>query len=120
MCPKSLSGWYTIGMGTDNPQLEAKVRELNEQLEKARKAYYVDASPIMTDAEYDVLEGRLRGLIQTSPWLANLATALTTVGSDAAKKGDRIKHIRPMLSIENQYKKDDVVAWYLGLQEHEK
>jgi len=102
-------------MGTDNPQLEAKVRDLNEQLEKARKAYYVDATPIMTDAAFDVLEGRLRGLIQTSPWLAYLATSLSTVGSDATGK-DRIKHIRPMLSIENQYKKEDVVAFFLELQ----
>jgi len=104
-------------MDFDNPQTIASIRDLNDQLEKARNAYYVLAAPIMTDAEYDVLEGRLRGLIKANPWLANMATALMTVGSDlTATNGlPRVKHIRPMLSIENQYKKDDVLAWALSL-----
>lgn len=59
----------------DNPRLEALIRSTNERVLEAQKAYY-DGEPIMEDAEYDVLEARLKGLIQTSPWFANLATAL--------------------------------------------
>jgi DNA ligase (NAD+) len=101
-------------MGFDNPQTEALVLELNGQLEAARTAYYVNAAPIMTDEEYDTLEAKLRAVIKTSPWFAELATALTTVGSDATT-GSRIQHVRPMLSIENQYTKEDVVKFVAGL-----
>ena len=119
------------------------VIELNAELEKARHAYYVLAAPIMTDAEYDTLEGQLKGAVAANPNLAEFATALNNVGSDiqdttadlidsilagprpkvvaspapasTPDKG-RIKHVRPMLSIENQYTKDDVVAFFKELQ----
>jgi DNA ligase (NAD+) len=105
-------------MGFDNPQTEALVLDLNAQLLKAQYAYYVLAKPIMSDAEYDTLEAKLRGIIKTSPWFAEFATALTTVGSDlsTSNKGGRIKHVRPMLSIENQYTKEDVVKFFKELQ----
>ena len=107
---------------------ETIVRDLNSKLETARHAYYVLAAPIMTDAEYDTAEAQLKALVAAKPSLAPLATVLTTVGNDAVDvtavvtptaaapaSGARVKHLRPMLSIENQYKKDDVVAWYLTL-----
>ena len=127
----------------DTPQFEALVRDLNTQLEKARHAYYVLADPIMTDAAYDLLEARLKGLVKANPQLTKIATALTTVGSDVVTPGtkiymadskkksvedikigdvvatstgrSRIKHVRPMLSIENQYTKEDVVKFVLSL-----
>ena len=108
---------------------ETIVRDLNSKLETARHAYYVLAAPIMTDAEYDTAEAQLKALVAAKPSLAPLATVLTTVGNDAVDvtavvtptaaataSGARVKHLRPMLSIENQYRKDDVVAWYLDLQ----
>ena len=118
-----------MGMGIFDSFDETIVRDLNEKLKAARHAYYVLATPIMTDAEYDTAEAQLKALVQANPKLASLATVLTEVGSDVddapapvaaipapvAASGARIKHLRPMLSIENQYKKDDVVAWYLGL-----
>lgn len=113
MCPKQVLSRYTTSMGN----LETLAIDLNKQLEAARHAYYVLAAPIITDAEYDVLEAQLTGLVAANPSLAPLATALTSVGNDAVKTGTgRIKHLRPMLSIENQYKKEDVVAFFLELQ----
>jgi DNA ligase (NAD+) len=109
---------------------ETIVRDLNGKLKAARHAYYVLAAPIMTDAEYDTAEAQLKGLVKDKPALLALATVLTEVGSDVTPTtptivnadttvkvvaGARVKHLRPMLSIENQYRKDDVVAWFLGL-----
>ena len=106
--------------------LETVVREMNGRLKAAQHAYYILAEPIITDAEYDILEAQLRGIIDANPSLTEFAPALTEVGSDTAvtttvavvdgRNGTgRVKHIRPMLSIENQYKREDVVAWYLTL-----
>lgn len=102
------------------------VRDLNGRLEAARHAYYGGFPLLMTDAEYDVLEAQLQGMVTANPSLAEFAPVLNTVGTVAvtpttsaspSKAGSlaRVKHVRPMLSIENQYKKEDVLAWYLSL-----
>src|SRR5208282_5021715 len=84
----------------DNPNVTKLIRDLNAQVQAAQEAYY-NGAPAMTDAEYDVLEAKLRAVVQTSPWLANEAPALKKVG--AAKASGRIAHAKPMRSIENKY-----------------
>jgi DNA ligase (NAD+) len=98
---------------------------LNQLLTNARQAYYVAGEPIMSDAEFDTKEAELRGLITAHPDYAPLATVLNTVGSDletsengendsdleTSENGSRVQHIQPMLSIENNYSKEDVVEW---------
>lgn len=115
-------------MGTLDSFDEILAKDLNGKLENARCAYYTLADPIMTDAEYDTLEAQLRGMVQANPKLASVSTVLTEVGSDitpsvdisvatSAKSSGRVKHIRPMLSIENQYSKDDIKNFYTNLPE---
>ena len=99
--------------------IQETIIKLNEQLKAARHAYYVLAEPTLSDATYDALEKELKDLVAANPLYALSATVLTKVGSDIkAANGARIKHLRPMLSIENKYTKDDVVVFFLGLQEH--
>ncbi len=80
---------------------------LNQQLEDARKAYYA-GEPIMSDAEYDILEQQLAGLNSHAPASVPPPSVLTTVGTDAP---GRIPHASPMRSIENVYSIDEAVAW---------
>jgi DNA ligase (NAD+) len=94
----------------DKPVTKELIKKLNKTLEEARDAYYKKAAPIMADAEYDVLEKQLRSFVEANPHLAEYAPVLKTVGSDITT-GGRIKHASPMLSIENQYTFDDVLAW---------
>lgn len=84
------------------------VESLNQQLEEARAAYYA-GSPIMSDAEYDVLEAQLEGLNRQQPEGSSTPSVLATVGTDVA---GRIPHAHPMRSIRNFYSVDEVVAWY--------
>ena len=86
-------------------------KELVSVLLEARDAYYKKGEPIMPDAEYDALERELAGRVKANPALAATAEpVLGHVGSDLTASG-RIRHSRPMLSIENQYDKADVQAW---------
>lgn len=94
----------------EKPVTKELIKKLNKQLEEARDAYYKKAAPIMTDAEYDILEKQLAAFIENHPHLAEYAPVLKTVGSDVTTSG-RVKHNRPMLSIENQYTFEDVLAW---------
>lgn len=93
----------------DNPAVIQHIKSLNAELERARDAYYRAAQPIMPDAEYDKKEKNLRALVKASPWLAEYAPVLTTVGSDLTASAGRVRHTRPMLSIENKYDKKEIV-----------
>jgi len=97
-------------MTADNPNTIALIQSLNKQVLAAQAAYY-SGEPILSDAEYDTLEARLKGIVQSSPWLAEHATSLHKPG-DAPLASGRVKHIRPMLSIENKYTKDEIAEFY--------
>ncbi len=107
------------------------IPELNSKLEAEQSAYY-SGKPIVSDAEYDLDEERLKGLVKAHPEQAHLATVLNKVGSDMPlfagiahlseppaipepqakpRSNGRVPHLVPMLSIENFYTVDDVCAW---------
>jgi DNA ligase (NAD+) len=90
--------------------LQEYTTALNAKLEKARDAYYKKGEPVMSDAEYDAQEKELADIISANPQLKVFAPVLHTVGSDVTASG-RVKHSRPMLSIENKYTVDDFVEW---------
>jgi DNA ligase (NAD+) len=91
------------------------VLELNLKLVAARHAYYAEASPIMTDEEYDKVEQELKTLVLNEPDLKRYATVLTTVGSDLRDSANRVKHKTPMLSLENNFVIADIQNWMRSL-----
>lgn len=95
---------------SEKPVTKELIKKLNRDLEEARDAYYKQAAPIYTDAEYDIIEKQLAAFVENHPHLAEYAPVLKTVGSDLTAQG-RVKHTSPMLSIENQYTFEDVLAW---------
>lgn len=84
------------------------IETLNSQLIEAQAAYYA-GDPILSDGEYDTLEAQLISLVNSNPNFANLATVLTRVG-DSKNSLTRIKHDRPMRSIENYYTPESYIA----------
>ncbi|HZC22627.1 MAG TPA: hypothetical protein VE866_04750, partial [Candidatus Binatia bacterium] len=87
--------------------MQTLVSELNSRLEETRRAYYA-GEPIMSDAEYDLLEQQLHGMVNAQPTLFSQAPVLTTVGTDVS---GRIPHDIPMLSIQNVYTVEELTAW---------
>jgi DNA ligase (NAD+) len=95
--------------------IREEIISLNARLTEASESYYKRNQSIMSDAEFDTLERRLKQLVSSHPLLAYLAPILTVVGSDAT--GGRIPHAVPMLSIENKYEEADLLKWYASLPE---
>jgi DNA ligase (NAD+) len=88
-----------------------RIAELRALLHKANRAYYVDASPIMSDAEFDRLLAELARLEREHPALADANSPTARVGGEI--EGFRtIAHRVPMLSIDNTYSEDDMRAWH--------
>ncbi len=95
-------------MTTDPAQ---RVTHLRKQIEQANRAYYDDASPNMSDREYDDLLAALALLEEEHPELADPLSPTQRVGSKPIDGFTQRAHTVPMLSIDNTYNADEVSAW---------
>lgn len=77
------------------------------KLEAARDAYYGPGKPIMSDAEYDALEARLRKRDPQHPFLAGVGAA-TTSG------WPKVRHDIPMGSLGKSQNEADMRSWDPG------
>jgi DNA ligase (NAD+) len=71
-----------------------------EKLTKAAKAYYVDNAPIMTDEAYDKLYNKIRAWEEEQD-IEDKLTDRICLGYFEGDKTDKVKHLYPMLSVEN-------------------
>lgn len=89
-----------------------RVAELRELLNRANRAYYVDAKPIMSDPEFDRLLEELAALEKKHPELDDPDSPTHRVGGEAIEGFDQVRHSVPMLSIDNSYDETAVREWY--------
>lgn len=88
-----------------------RVTELRALLNRASRAYYVDASPIITDAEFDRLLAELAELERAHPDLDDPDSPTHRVGGEPIEGFETVAHTRPMLSIDNTYDEGGVREW---------
>lgn len=77
--------------------------------------YYVLNDPLLSDEEYDRLYKNLERLEKNYPELITPDSPTQRVGADLNKDFKTVQHLAPMLSIENSYNLEDVVAWQIRL-----
>ncbi|NUP28337.1 MAG: NAD-dependent DNA ligase LigA [Nocardia sp.] len=86
------------------------IQELADRIVTLRDAYY-RGSPLVADAEYDMIEDELRALIRDRPDLAPDPNPLDQVGAPAVLHAP-IRHSRPMLSLEKATTPEQVAAFF--------
>lgn len=91
-------------------EIGEKIQELADRIVALREAYY-QGSPLVADAEYDVVEDELRALIEAHPELAPDPNPLEEVGAPGVLHAP-IRHSRPMLSLEKSTKPEQVAAFF--------
>ncbi|MDR3365699.1 MAG: hypothetical protein LBO71_01850, partial [Prevotellaceae bacterium] len=66
---------------------EAKIRidALRKAIDEHNRRYYVEAAPIISDFEFDLLMQELQGLEKKFPELVNAASPTQRVGSDLSE-----------------------------------
>ena len=85
-----------------------RIKELINLLNKASTAYYNSGNAIMSDEEFDLLIEELKSLEkQTGLILSNSPTQ--TVGAEVKTNLTKIKHIRPMLSLDKCHSAQELV-----------
>jgi DNA ligase (NAD+) len=93
-----------LGVYAARQALEA----LSMLLNRANIAYYQEDAPEISDSIYDRLWARYQAIAKAYPELKHAAALLHTVGAAPAAKFGKIRHSRPMLSLDNAFSAEDV------------
>ncbi|HEX6530463.1 MAG TPA: NAD-dependent DNA ligase LigA [Burkholderiales bacterium] len=91
--------------------VEKKVKQLRQEIERHNRLYYVEDAPEITDAEYDALFRELQALEDEHPKLRRPDSPTQRVGGAPLTEFGEVRHRTPMLSISNAFSEEEVRAF---------
>lgn len=97
-------------MATD-ASAAARIAQLVSEIVDHDYRYHVLADPTVSDHEYDNLMAELLELEEANPSLRQEDSPSQRVGGDPTSQFETIRHTTPMLSLDNSYSRDDVIAF---------
>lgn len=77
-------------------------------IEKLNKAYYHNDKPLVSDAKYDKIKKDILDFEKKNPGIVDKDSPTKKVGFAPSEKFSKVKHLVPMLSLDNAFTKDDV------------
>jgi DNA ligase (NAD+) len=77
-------------------------------IQKLNKAYYHKDKPLVSDAEYDKIKKDILDFEKKNPDIVDINSPSEKVGFAPSEKFSKVKHLVPMLSLDNAFTKDDV------------
>ncbi len=77
-------------------------------IEKLNKAYYQNDKPLVSDAEYDKIKKDILNFEKKNPEIIDKNSPTKKVGFAPSEKFSKVKHLVPMLSLDNAFTKNDV------------
>lgn len=92
----------------DKESAKKEIAKLKKAIEKHNKLYYVKDRPEISDFEYDKLVAELKALEDKHPELITPDSPTQRVGGEPIKEFKTVKHIVPMLSMDNTYSPDEL------------
>lgn len=96
---------------TVTPQVEQRIRQLQQQLQQASYAYYVLDNPVMEDSVYDRLYRELQDLETQYPELIAPDSPTQRVGERPATQFQSVQHHVPLYSLENAFNGEELQTW---------
>ena len=79
------------------------LRNLADEIERARKAYFDDNQPIMSDNEFDSLVKRYNGFLKREDNDEALVEFDSKIGSKPSGVFAKVNHELPLLSLANAF-----------------
>ena len=95
-----------------------------KSLVKHNKLYFNDNRPIISDHDYDILKKEILDLEKNYKFLKNKNSPSKNVGFTPSKNFKKIKHVVPMLSLNNAFDREDLINFekkiinFLNLKEN--
>src|SRR5581483_5266232 len=90
------------------PEIKKRVEKLRETIRHHDKLYYDQASPEITDFEYDRLYRELKDLEEEYPALQTKDSPTQKVSESTGKHFKTVAHRVPMLSLDNTYSMEEL------------
>ena len=97
----------------ETAQDAAKARHaaLSAEIAEADRLYHGEATPEISDAEYDRLRRELEAIEARFPDLAGTGAASASVGAKPSSKFEKVRHVVPMLSLGNAFAEEEVAEF---------
>ena len=90
----------------------ARATELREAIQYHNERYFGHDEPEISDAEYDALVRELRALEAEHPELVTEDSPTQRPGAAPIPTPfSEVRHLRPMLSLDNAFSREELVAW---------
>ncbi|MCB9232247.1 MAG: NAD-dependent DNA ligase LigA [Bacteroidia bacterium] len=97
-----------MSANTDRNAAQKRIDQLTEELKEHNYLYYVLAQPVIPDYEFDLLLRELQDLEEAFPDLRRADSPTLRVGGEITKEFPSFQHLRPMLSLQNTYSREEV------------
>jgi DNA ligase (NAD+) len=96
----------------------AEIARLSDEIRTHDKHYYQKDAPVISDAEYDALRQRLEALEKQFPELIAPDSPTQKVGAAPAEGFGKVRHSKPMLSLDNAFTEEDVREWDARIRDY--
>ena len=101
-----------MGKPSDTPSKPSeRAEELRAELRRHEHLYYVLDAPAVSDQEYDALMNELKRIEAAHPELLTPDSPTQRVGGKPAEGFKKVRHSRPMLSLDNAYSDEELADW---------
>ena len=91
--------------------IEKRMKQLINLIDKYNYEYYVLDKPSVSDSEYDRLMQELTSLEEKYPEYKSKTSPTTRVGSSVVSSFEKVSHKRPMLSLSNVFNESEVIKF---------
>jgi DNA ligase (NAD+) len=88
-----------------------ELARLAAEIARADEAYYQKDKPFLSDAEYDALRRRNALIERRFPKLKRKDSPSLRVGAAPSTKFEKVRHARPMLSLDNAFDAEDAAEF---------
>lgn len=99
-------------------EVRERYEQLKQTIEYHMDRYYNQDAPEISDHDYDMLMQELKAIEKEHPEFVTKESPSQKVGGKAKREaGVTVTHRNPMLSIQDVFTKEDVVAWVKSVKE---
>lgn len=89
-----------------------QIQKLRREIERHNRLYYVESEPVISDEEFDRLLRDLQELEAKHPELVTPDSPTQRVGGEPIDAFRSVPHASPMMSIDNTYSREELLAWH--------
>lgn len=103
--------WEQFSLPDDHDVIRTRMTQLEEVIVALNIAYYTTATPLVADAQYDILFDQLVRLEERFPDFAHEHSPTRTLRGQRVDGFTKVEHRAPLRSLQNTYSADDIEQW---------